>query len=103
MELGEVGGEGRVVKQPAGEPGVEAAERPGVCPARVRADGGLGEAAGGRRRAVELGRVGGRPGRGGQSPQVGFDPRVAVLPDPDLEAIDLGLELAVRRRPGRGE
>ena len=55
VELGEVGGEVLVVEGPAGEPGVEAADRPGVRPAGVRGDGGLGEPAGGRARAVERG------------------------------------------------
>ena len=39
VELGDVGGEGCVLERPAGEPGVEAAERPGVRPAGVRAEG----------------------------------------------------------------
>ena len=33
------------------------------------------------------------------SPLQPFDPRVAGLGDPDLEAVDAGLELAVRRDP----
>ena len=60
VELGEVGGEGCILEPPAGEVGGEAAERPGVRPAGVRGEGGLGEAAGGRRRAIE----GGGTGRG---------------------------------------
>ena len=64
MELGEVGGEGRVLEPAVGEPGVEAAERPGVRPAGVRGEGGLGEASGGRRRALEGGRGGTGRGEG---------------------------------------
>ena len=45
MQLGEVGGQGRVVDLAAAEPGVEPAERAGVGPPGVRADGGLDEAA----------------------------------------------------------
>ena len=49
VELGGVRGQGGVLEPAAVEPGIEAAERPGVCPAGVWADGGLGEAAGERR------------------------------------------------------
>ena len=54
VELGEVGGESCILEPPAVEPSVEAAERPGVRPAGVRGEGGFGEAAGGRSRALEL-------------------------------------------------
>ena len=40
MQLGEVGGEGRVVELAAGEPDVEPPERAGGGPSGVRADGG---------------------------------------------------------------
>ena len=66
VEFGEVGGEGRILKGPSVEPGVEAAARPGTGPAGVRGEGGLGEAAGGRGRALDGGRSG--SGRGSQSP-----------------------------------
>ena len=42
VELGEVGGESCILEPPAVEPSVEAAERPGVRPAGVRGEGGLG-------------------------------------------------------------
>ena len=64
VELGEVGGEGCILEPAAVEPGVEAAERPGVRPAGVRGEGGRGEAAGGRRRALERGRGGADRGEG---------------------------------------
>ena len=51
VELGEVRGEGCVLERSAVEPSVETAERLGVRPPGVRADGGLREAAGGRRPA----------------------------------------------------
>ena len=57
------------LERPAVEPSVEAVEHPGVCPAGVRADGSLREAARGRRRALELGPRRGGWGRGTQSPQ----------------------------------
>ena len=63
VELGEVGGQRRVLERPAVEPSVEAAERPGVGAAGVRADGGLREAARDRRWALKPGRGG--AGRGG--------------------------------------
>ena len=57
VELGEASDQVRILARPA----VEAAERPGVRPAGVPAAGGLGEAARGRRRALEpRGAVGGR-------------------------------------------
>ena len=44
--------------------------------------------------------VGGGAGRGNpSSPPQTFDPRVAGFGDPDLEAVDAGLDLAVRRDP----
>ena len=64
VELGEVGGEGCILEPAAVEPGVEAAERPGVRPAGVRAERGLGEAARGGRRALERGRGGTGRGEG---------------------------------------
>ena len=64
VELGEVGGEGCIIEPPSVEPGVEAAERPGVRPAGVRAERGLGEAARGGRRALERGRGGTGRGEG---------------------------------------
>ena len=76
MELGEVRGEGRVLEQPAVEPGVEATERPGVGPAAGRADGARRRAV---RRRVQLGRGGAERGEG-------------VRRDPDDEV----------RRPGAG-
>ena len=94
VELGEVGGEGRVLEPPAVEPGGQAAEGPGVRPAGVRAEGGLGEASGARARPRR-----GGSGRGNPSPLQPFDPRVAGLGDPDLEAVDAGLERPVRRDP----
>ena len=45
MQLGEVGGQGHVVERPPVEPGVEPPERARVGAARVRADGGLDQAA----------------------------------------------------------
>ena len=59
VQLGEVGRQGHVVELAPVEPGVEAAERAGVRPSGVRADGGLDEAACGRRRSADrgLGRV----------------------------------------------
>ena len=44
VKFGEEGGEARILEPPAVEPGVEAAERPGVRPAGVRGERGLGEA-----------------------------------------------------------
>ena len=58
MQLGEVGGQGRVVDLAAAEPGVEPAERAGVGPPGVRADGGLDEAARGLCRAADRGLFG---------------------------------------------
>ena len=58
VESGEVGGDGRILEPAAIEPGVEPAERPGVLPAGVRGEGGLGEAAGGA--GVELEGAAGR-------------------------------------------
>ena len=65
VELGEVGGEGRVLEPPAVEPGGQAAEGPGVRPAGVRAEGGLGEASGARA----------RPRRGGSRASMRRSPR----------------------------
>ena len=58
VEFGEVGGEGCVLERATIEPGVEAAERPGVRPVSVRAEGGLGELAGGPRQALKRGSAG---------------------------------------------
>ena len=62
MQLGEVRREGHVVERAAGESGVEAAERAGVGPPGVRADGGLDQASGGRLRAADHGFFGVDPG-----------------------------------------
>ena len=62
MQLGEVGGQTRVVELAAVEPGVEAAERAGVGPSGVRADGGLDQAARGRCRTADSGLFGVDPG-----------------------------------------
>ena len=56
VELGEVGGQGRVVELPAaGEPGVELAEGAGVGAAGIGADRGVDQAARGRARPAERG------------------------------------------------
>ena len=57
----------------AGEPGVEAAQRPGIRPTGVRADGGLHEPAGGRRRALS------EPRRGGVGPGGRISHRVVSI------------------------
>ncbi len=62
MQLGEVGGQGHIVERPSVEPGVEAAERAGVGPPGVRADGGLDQPSRGLRRVVDLGLFGVGPG-----------------------------------------
>ena len=62
MQLGEVRREGHVVELAAVEPGIEAAERAGVGPPGVRADGGLDQAARGRRRPPDHGLFGVGPG-----------------------------------------
>ena len=59
MELGQVGGQGRVIEPPAVEPGVELAEGAGVRPAGVVAQRGVDQAARGRRGAAD-GRLGRR-------------------------------------------
>ena len=61
-QLGEVGGQARVVERAAAEPGVEAAQGAGVGAARVRADRGLGEPArrGGQRGELAPAPAGGR-------------------------------------------
>ena len=58
VQLGEVGGQGHIVERPAVEPGIEPPERAGVGPPRVRADGGLDQAARGCRRPPERGSSG---------------------------------------------
>ena len=69
---------------------------PGGCSRRGRPRRGVGRAASGAR---------GRPRRDGSgrgnpsSPPQTFDPRVAGFGDPDLEAVEAGRELAVRRDP----
>ena len=62
VQLGEVRREGHVVELSAVEPGVEAAERVGVGPSGVRADGGLDQAARGRCRTADRGLFGVDPG-----------------------------------------
>ena len=62
MQLGEVRREGHVVELAAVEPGIEAAERAGVGPSGVRADGGLDQAPRGLRRAADRGLFGVDPG-----------------------------------------
>ena len=58
MQLGEVGGQRRVVELAAVEPGVEPPERAGVGPPGVRADGGLDQAARRLRRPPDRGLFG---------------------------------------------
>ena len=55
VELGEVGGQGRVIELLAGEPGVELAERAGVGAAGVVAQRGVDQAARGRARRADRG------------------------------------------------
>ena len=55
MELGEVGGQGRVIEPEAVEPGVEPAEGAGVGAAGVFADQGVDQAARRRARPAERG------------------------------------------------
>ena len=59
---GEVGGQGRVIEQTAGQPGVEAPERASLGPPGVRADGDLDQAARGRARRSDHGLGQGDPG-----------------------------------------
>ena len=58
MQLGEVGGQGHIVELAPVEPGVEPPERARVGSPRVRADGGLDEAARGLRRPFDRGLFG---------------------------------------------
>ncbi len=53
VELGEVGGQGRVIERAPGEPGVELTEGAGVGAAGVCADRGVDQAARGRCRAAD--------------------------------------------------
>ena len=62
VQLGEVGGHARVVELAPAEPGVEPPQRAGVGTPRVRADGGLDQAARGLRRPPDLGLCGVGPG-----------------------------------------
>ena len=62
MQLGEVGGQRHIVELAAVEPGVQPPERPGVGPPGIRADGGLDEAARGRRGWPDRGLFGVDPG-----------------------------------------
>ena len=62
MQLGEVGGQGHVVELAAVEPSVEPLQRARVGAAGVLADGGLDQAARGRRRPSDRGLVGVDPG-----------------------------------------
>ena len=55
VELGEVGGQGRVIEPEAGEPGVELAEGAGVGAAGVGADRGVDQASRGRGRRADRG------------------------------------------------
>ena len=55
VELGEVGGQGRVIELLAGEPGVELAEGAGVGAAGIGADRGVDQAARGRGRRADRG------------------------------------------------
>ena len=82
------GDEGVVLEQLAVERSVEVAERPGVGPAGVRSDGRRSSSA--------------TPGRGEGFIYTTPDARAHPSPTaeiPDLEAVDAGLELAVRRDP----
>ena len=62
VQLGEVGRQGHVVELAPVEPGVEAAERAGVRPSGVRADGGLDQPARGLSRSADCGLFGVGPG-----------------------------------------
>ena len=69
--------------EPAERPGV----RPGGCSGRARR---VGEPAG----------MSASGAANPSSPPQTFDPRVAGFGDPDLEAVEFGLKLTVRRQPG---
>ena len=58
VQLGEVGGQGHIVERPAVEPGVEPPQRAGVGAPGVLADGGLDQAARGRRGPADRGLFG---------------------------------------------
>ena len=76
--------------------GAERRSTPGGCSGRWSPRRGGGRSASGAR--AQPRRDGSGQGNPSSPPQA-FDPRVAGFGDPDLEAVEAGLELAVRRDP----